>query len=186
MADVESVAEPEAGRPVIVMSESTGDRNDRSKKRSKKKAERSDQAVPVNKTLEIRRVARQMVAAGKPPRPVEIVARLEASGIDVTSAQVSTALANTDFAFRRNRTDWEGPQVIFPDPSVAFGQVSIDDVYKAQEFVRLIGSLEKAMAALVALGQFGGEQATATEQTKSQTAADGRSSEKGRAMRLTS
>ena len=139
------------------MSESTGDRNDRSKKRSKKKAERSDQAVPVNKTLEIRRVARQMVAAGKPPRPIEIVARLEASGIDVTSAQVSTALANTNFAFRRNRTDWEGPQVIFPDPSVAFGQVSIDDVYKAREFVRSMGSLEKAMAALVALGQFGGE-----------------------------
>ena len=40
---------------------------------------------------------------------------------------------------------------------MAFGQVSIDDVYKAREFVRSMGSLEKAMAALVALGQFGGE-----------------------------
>ena len=53
------------------MSESASDKRGRSKTRPKKRAERSDQAVPVNKTLEIRKVARQMVAVGKPPRPID-------------------------------------------------------------------------------------------------------------------
>jgi|688.fasta_scaffold151684_2 hypothetical protein len=142
------------------MSESASDKPGRSKTRPQKRAERSEQAVPVNKTLEIRKVARQMVAVGKPPRPIEIVAQLKARGIDITSAHVSTALANTDFAFRRNRPDWERPQVVFPDPTLALGQVSIDDVIKARKFVVDLGTIEKAMAALVALKQFGGEAKT--------------------------
>jgi hypothetical protein len=141
------------------MSESASDTPGRSKTRPQKRAERSDQAVPVNKTLEIRRVARQMVSVGKPPRPIEIVSQLKARGIDITSAHVSTALANTDFAFRRNRPDWERPQVVFPDLTLALSLVSIDDVFKAREFVADLGGIEKAKAALVALVQFGGDEA---------------------------
>ena len=111
----------------------------------------------VNKAAEIRRVASLLVTEGELPRPKTIRQRLGRKGIVVTSQQVSMALANTEFAYRRIQVDQRRPPVVFPDPTLALGQVSIDDVYKAREFVRSMGSLEKAMAALVALGQFGGE-----------------------------
>ena len=46
---------------------------------------------------------------------------------------------------------------MFPEPTLALGQVSIEDVIKARNFVADVGTIEKAMAALVALKQFGGE-----------------------------
>jgi hypothetical protein len=149
-------------------------------------ADRKESGSAISKSDAIRQMARELVSKGQPPRPKDIVTELRKKGIVVLSSQVSTALRDTEFALRQLRVDWDSPPVLFPEPALALRQVSIDDVNKARDFVCLIGSLEKAMAALVALGQFGGEQATATEQTKSQTAADGRSSEKESAMRLTS
>jgi hypothetical protein len=139
----------------------------------------------VNKTAAIRRVAALLVAQGKPPRPIIIKETLKAEGIEVSSAQVSMALTDTEFAYRRNTASQIRTSVMFPEPALAFQLVGLEDVQKAKKFVAEIGSLEKAMAALVALGQFGGEQAAVTEQTKSQTAADDRSSENGRGMRVT-
>lgn len=139
------------------MIESTGRRRGRPRKSSEtKSAGASDEATPVSKTAEIRKVARRMVAQGKPPRPKEIVLNLEESGIKVTGAQVSTALANTEFAFRRNRDGWERPQVLFPEPALAFQLVGLEDVQKANAFVEDLGSLERAMAALVVLQQLSG------------------------------
>ncbi|NDD54550.1 hypothetical protein EBZ39_11865 [bacterium] len=89
-----------------------------------------------NKSMEIRKAARELVAQGKPPRP-----------------QVSTALRDTEFALRK--PDWHNPPVILPDPAQALGQVSIEDVLKARKFVDEMGTLEKAAASIVALGQFG-------------------------------
>lgn len=66
-----------------------------------------------NKSMEIRKAARELVAQGKPPRP-----------------QVSTALRDTEFALRK--PDWHNPPVILPDPAQALGQVSIEDVLKAR------------------------------------------------------
>jgi hypothetical protein len=139
------------------MGESTSEKRGRSSKSpDTKKARVADGATPVSKTAEIRKVAKRLVAQGKPPRPKDIVLILERAGITVTGAQVSTALANTEFAFRRNRDGWERPQVLFPEPALAFQLVGLEDVQMAKEFVDQIGSLEKAMAALVALQQFGG------------------------------
>jgi hypothetical protein len=167
-----------------------GDRTDHRKEEATlvrpKKAKDQGAGRAVSKSEAIRQMARELVSKGQAPRPKDIVTELRKKGIVVLSSQVSTALRDTEFALRQLRVDWDSPPVLFPEPAIALRQVSIEDVNKARDFVCLIGSLEKAMAALVALGQFGGEQATATEQTKSQTAADGRSSEKERAMRLTS
>lgn len=116
--------------------------------------------TPVRETSKsdaIRAIAREMVLRGQPPRPKEIVAALRKLGITVLSSQVSTALRDTAFALRQLRVDWERPPVLFPEPTLAFGQVSIDDVIKAKAFVADVGTIEKAMAALVALKQFGGE-----------------------------
>jgi hypothetical protein len=112
----------------------------------------------VNKAAEIRRVASVLVSQGKLPRPKAVREHLGRRGIVVTSQQVSMALSNTEFAYRRNQIDQRRPSLLIPEPTLALSQVSIDDVYKAREFVSAIGSLEKAMAALVALKQFGGEQ----------------------------
>jgi hypothetical protein len=120
----------------------------------------SDGCEPVSKTAEIRKAARFLVSNGLPPRPMDIVARLKKAGIVVTSAQVSTALAGTEFAFRRNREEWERPRSLFPEPTLALSQVSIEDVLEARKFVERLGTLKRAMAALVALGQFGGEAKT--------------------------
>jgi hypothetical protein len=116
----------------------------------------SDRSEPVNKAAEIRREARGLVLQGRAPRPIDIIARLKKREIEVTSAQVSTALAGTEFAYRRNREEWARPQSPFPEPALAFQLVGLEDVQMAKEFVDQIGSLEKAMAALVALQQFGG------------------------------
>jgi len=113
-----------------------------------------------NKALEIRKVARQMVAVGKPPRPIDIVAILKKAGIAVMSAQVSTALRGTEFALRPLKR----PRSLFPDPTQALEQVSIEDVFKAREFVKEMGTLEKAAASIVALGQFKGGHTTPNAQ----------------------
>jgi hypothetical protein len=97
------------------------------------------------------------MAVDGPPRPIEVVRALKKKGIHVVGSQVSMALKGTGLEFRpaprRGATDLEG----FPDLATAIGQVGLDDLLAAREFVNRLGSLEKAMAALVALKQFGGE-----------------------------
>jgi len=138
----------------------------------------AERCEPVNKTAEIRKAARALVLKGMPPRPMDIKARLKKSGIEVTSPQVSTALAGTEFAFRRNREERARPRSLFPEPTLALSQVSIDDVLEARKFVERLGSLEKAMAALVALGQFGGGASKPSELVYQEPLADKRETEK--------
>lgn len=105
----------------------------------------------VNKAAEIRRTASLLVAEGELPRPKTIRQRLGRKGIVVTSQQVSMALANTEFAYRRIQVDQRRPRVVFPDPLDAISQVLPNEFPKAQEFAREMGSIERAIAALVAL-----------------------------------
>jgi hypothetical protein len=169
------------------VSKSEQDRRSRSEARSgKKKAGRSNQAGRVNKTLEIRKVARRLVDQGKPPRPAEILAILELQGITVQSAQISTALKGTELAYRRNRENWERPRSPFPEPALALQLVGLEDVQKAKAFVEDLGSLEKAMAALVALGQFGGEGNKASGQGDAPFVSDCRWPEQEKAEKPTS
>lgn len=107
-----------------------------------------------NKSHEIRKTAKDLVLQGKPPRPKVIKELLEAKGIPVTGAQVSTALRDTPFALRKSRTDWEGAKIALPDPLDAVRQIDPDDLPKAREFLRTMGSTQRAIAALVALGLF--------------------------------
>lgn len=108
----------------------------------------------VNKTKEIKRVAEELFKnTGSRPRPRDIVRELEDQGISVTSPQVSQALAGTDLAFRQKRGARK-TQVDFSDPSAAMRIASFDDVAAAREYVRKVGTLEKARAALTVLAQF--------------------------------
>jgi hypothetical protein len=110
----------------------------------------ANHAPAVNKTLEIRRAARQLVSQGKPPRPLDIMAILGRDGIKVKSSQVSTALKNTEFAFRRNRESWEWPRV---SENLDPGPVSLKELNAAEQFAKAVGGQERALAAIVALRQ---------------------------------
>lgn len=112
----------------------------------------------VNKTAAIRRVAAMLVSQGKPPRPKIIKEMLETEGIKVSSAQVSMGLTDTEFAYRRNTVDQRRPQSRLPNPLDAISQVLPNEFPKAQEFAREMGSIERAIAALVALSHCKREQ----------------------------
>jgi hypothetical protein len=167
-----------------------GGRTDRGKEETildKPKAAREQGAGrAASKSDAIRQMAREMVLKGQPPRPRDIVAALREQGIEVLSSQVSTALRETEFALRQLRVDWERPPVLFPEPAMAFQLVGLEDVQKAKKFVLEIGSLEKAMAALVAFKQFGGEQVAATERTDAPVLSDCRWPEGEKAGKPTS
>ena len=105
----------------------------------------------VNKAAEIRRVASLLVTEGELPRPKTIRQRLGRKGIVVTSQQVSMALANTEFAYRRIQVDQRRPPVVFPDPLDAISQVCAEEFPKVKEFAREMGSIDRAIASLVAL-----------------------------------
>lgn len=107
----------------------------------------------VNKAAEIRRTASLLVSQGELPRPSTIRERLKRRSIVVTSQQVSMALSNTEFAYRRNTPKWESPKPVLPDPLECLRQTSRQNLEDAEEFARKIGSLEGAIASLVALGQ---------------------------------
>jgi arginine repressor len=105
----------------------------------------------INKSLEIRNAAKEMVSQGKPPRPSEIVEQLKIKGISVTGPQVSQALKNTEFALWKPR---DPRALIAPTPTQALRQVSVEDLVKAKKFVEEIGNFEKAMTSVVVFGQF--------------------------------
>jgi hypothetical protein len=98
----------------------------------------------VNKAAEIRRVASLLAAEGGLPRPKTIRERLGRKGIAVTSQQVSMALSNTEFAYRRIQTGRRRPEI----------EVSLEEVVNAKKFVEQMGSVEKAMASIAAFGRF--------------------------------
>ena len=114
---------------------------------------RKTPGLVVNKAAEIRRAASLLVSHRELPRPSTIRELLRRRGIVVTSQQVSMALSNTEFAYRRNTPKWEGPRPVLPDPLECIRQTSRQNLDDAEELVRKVGSLKGAIASLVALGQ---------------------------------
>jgi hypothetical protein len=153
MSDPAKKQRPKTGQPRAEPVRERGTELVRPRRKTEGRKEKAPGLV-VNKAAEIRRVASALVAEGELPRPKTIRERLGRKGIVVTSQQVSMALANTEFAYRRIQVDQRHPPVVFPEPTLALSQCSLEDVLEARKFVERLGSLERAMAALVALGQF--------------------------------
>jgi hypothetical protein len=109
----------------------------------------------VNKSEQIRTVAKMMIAEGKPPRPIEIVEFLKAKGITVTSGQVSLALKGTSLALRPSGPGGMPSRVYLPDPIEALRRVRLEDLGKAKEFISDMGGIEKAIVAIVAASHVG-------------------------------
>lgn len=111
----------------------------------------------VNKTQEIRAIAREMIDEGFRPRPSEIVAELwRRKRIEVSGPQVSMALRGTGMEFRRPKEPQpEASFGMLPDPAAAMSEVSVEHLLLVREFIKKIGSLDKALAAVIAYRHLG-------------------------------
>lgn len=113
----------------------------------------------INKTQKIRDLAREMIDGGFRPRPSEIVEELwRREKIKVSGPQVSMALRGTGMEFRPPKEPQPlSPFGIPPEPKTAMGLVSVDDLLSVREFIKKIGTWDKAMSALLAYRHLGME-----------------------------
>jgi hypothetical protein len=106
----------------------------------------------VNKSEEIRKLAKSLEAKGEKPRPVVIIAALKKQGVVVSSPQVSMVLKRMGFRPRpRKQAGAVGTAV-----KVRGGAISVDELLAAKKLVGQFGGADRAMAALQALKQFEG------------------------------
>jgi hypothetical protein len=100
------------------------------KNRPKKSA-----GLVVNKTAEIRAVAREMIDKGTRPRPLEIVEELwRAKKIRVAGAQVSMALKGTGMEYRPKTEN----------------KVPFEDLEAVKRLLEATGSMDRALKAIAA------------------------------------
>lgn len=113
------------------------------------------EAPAVNKSEEIRRLAREMQARGETPRPVTIVKTLGARGITVSSPQVSNVLKREGVE-RRPRKPRAPAAVAASSTATGFSSsdaFTVHQLLAAKKFVEMVGSQRQALALLDALGR---------------------------------
>ena len=125
------------------------------------KAGKSKTGKEVNKSEEIRTVAKQMKDKGEKPRPVTIIAALKQQGIEVSSPQVSMVLKRMGFRPRRRRKAAKrgsaAVATINGSAKAVRGKatkISVEDLVAAKKAVSRLGGLDRALAAIEALRQF--------------------------------
>jgi len=109
-------------------------------------------AKGVNKSEEIRKLAKALEAKGEKPRPVVIIATLKKQGVVVSSPQVSMVLKRMGFRPRPRKQAGAAVAGV----KVRGGAISVDELLAAKKLVGQFGGAERAMAALQALKQFEG------------------------------
>ena len=104
----------------------------------------------LNKSEEIRKLAREMQGRGEKPRPVTIVKALAARGITVSSAQVSMVLKRegVERRPRKSRAPAAAPAGSGFSSSESF---TVHQLLAAKKFVEMVGSPRQALALLDAL-----------------------------------
>ncbi len=104
----------------------------------------------LNKSEEIRKLAKELQGRGEKPRPVTIVNLLKARGIAVSSPQVSMVLKKEGGDRRPRKVKKSAAPT--RASSVSGGEsFTIDQLLAAKKFVESIGSPRQAMALLAAL-----------------------------------
>ena len=111
-------------------------------------------APRLTKTAKIKEMARCLAMEMAVVRPKDIVEALKKEGITVSSPQVSMSLRGTGLAVRQQRTYRGSGHEPASHLRIAGSNMSIDDLLKAREYVRQIGSVEKAIAALQTYREF--------------------------------
>ena len=112
----------------------------------------------VNKSEEIRTLAKAMKEKGEKPRPVVIVAMLKKQGVDVSSPQVSMVLKKMGFRPRKRRQNGsasaQGTAAARNRVPTRRVDISIEDLLAAKKVVKQLGGTDRALAAITALKQF--------------------------------
>ena len=107
-------------------------------------------AKGVNKSEEIRKVAKAMNEKGEKPRPVAIIAALKKHGIVVSSPQVSMVLKRMGFRPRPRKAG----AVAAVAGRTRGGAISVEELLAAKKLVGQFGSTQRALAAIEALKRF--------------------------------
>lgn len=126
------------------------------------KAPKSKPGKELNKSEEIRTVAKQMKEKGVKPRPVSIIAALKERGIEVSSPQVSMVLKRMGFRPRRRRKNATRGAGAAAATTSGSGKavrskatkLSVEDLVAAKKAVSRLGGLDRALAAIEALRHF--------------------------------
>ena len=116
-------------------------------------------AKDVNKSEEIRKIAKIMQQKGEKPRPVAIIASLKKQSIDVSSPQVSMVLKQIGVRPRKRRTNGSAKETVgvTAPQKVAAGRtnlISIEDLITAKKVVAQLGGTDRALATIAALKRF--------------------------------
>jgi hypothetical protein len=125
----------------------------------KKQTPEKKPAKDVNKSEEIRKLAKVMKEKGEKPRPVAIIAALEKQGIDVSSPQVSMVLKRMGFRPRKRRKNGSTKETVgaVATRKPATGRtdrISIEDLITAKKVVAQLGGTDRALATIAALKRF--------------------------------
>jgi len=110
----------------------------------------------VNKSEEIRKLAKTMKEKGEKPRPVAIIAQLKKQNVIVSSPQVSMVLKRMGFRPRRRRKAGAAGVTGVAKPIRSRGGISVEDLVAAKKVVSKFGGAERALAAIQALKNFEG------------------------------
>ncbi|MEI6257040.1 MAG: hypothetical protein WCQ77_10400 [Planctomycetota bacterium] len=111
----------------------------------------SNEPSTLNKSEEIRKLAKEIQGRGEKPRPITIMNTLKARGIVVSSPQVSMVLKKVGVERRSRKVKTSAT----PTPkanNVSGGEsFTVHQLLAAKKFVEMIGSPRQAMALLDAL-----------------------------------
>jgi hypothetical protein len=116
-------------------------------------------AKDLNKSEEIRKLAKVMKEKGEKPRPVAIIAALKKQGIEVSSPQVSMVLKRMGFRPRKRRKNGSdkvatGAAVVRKPAAGRTDMISFDDLIAAKKIVSQLGGTDRALATIAALKRF--------------------------------
>jgi ribosomal protein L11 len=116
-------------------------------------------AKDLNKSEEIRKLAKVMKEKGEKPRPVAIIAALKKQGIEVSSPQVSMVLKRMGFRPRKRRKNGSdkaaiGAAVVRKSATGRTDMISFDDLIAAKKIVSQLGGTDRALATIAALKRF--------------------------------
>jgi hypothetical protein len=111
----------------------------------------SHEPSTLNKSEEIRKLAKELQGRGEKPRPVTIVNMLKARGITVSSPQVSMVLKKEGVERRPRKVKTSAAPTPKANTFSGGESFTVHQLLAAKKFVEMIGSPRQAMALLDAL-----------------------------------
>lgn len=148
----EKVSSPPQTAPAVLKSSSPKKVKPVAKKPAAKKTVGKKSKEGLNKSAEIRRIAKELQAKGEKVRPVTIVEILKKKGITIAPPQASMVLGKMGFKRRKRRMSGAAAGAAGPvaKKSDKTG-LSIEDLLKAKKMAEDFGGAEKLVNAISAL-----------------------------------